>query len=779
MRGPLRSGLPGRGSQVVGSAIVFAGVLFLAGCIATKSSNGGGGGNQQTTVSVSPATATVSGGSTQNFTVTVTGPSETAVTWSVNGVQNGNSSLGTLTAGASGTNTAVYTAPTTVPTPPTVSVTATAVANGTTSPASTVTITKSTVAVALSPLTATIDAGGTWDLTATVTGTTNVAVNWSVDGILNGNSSVGTIAAKSTSTGSTATYTAPTTAPSTTTTATITATAAANVGASASAIATIPPIVVTLSPGSGVSIPVNGTQQFTAAVTGTTNTGVTNWQVNSIPGGNSTIGTISSTGLYSAPANLTASPTQVTITAVSVADSAVTGSILANVHVTVTVTPATDTIGQTANLQYTATVIGAPSTSDGQAVVWSVSCPECQGQQTGGAFDVNNPGLYLAPQLESGTTSVPVTIIATSSFDQSQPATATMTVQQTDPLGTIDPTSVKTVSSCPEDSAGGLTGGTCYSMTVTCDGIAPLTTYLKVNAATAPVGTVLFLIGGGGSGLYDNNPLWANGYQTVEKVFAANFNTVQISFGAPFDNGAQPNGWLQGPGGVRRLACRYATVADWVYNNPQKINSNSSATNSAPMCATGNSEGAGALGYAAYQYGLAGKASTGPSQEFAMIEPTSGPLMTRLDLGCVCNNQVNAPTKGPCKSDTAPAPMCYLPSQTQFIDAAYQTQGQTSPTLCSNGLSGVDTTNFNRFASDSIDSEPFNPIPIPLSATVVVITRFGGLDQTTAKPQGVDWWNAVRPQPPAQQCTEDAPVDIPSEADGATDIANDIIGNCQ
>ncbi len=297
MRGPLRSGLPGRGSQVVGSAIVFAGVLFLAGCIATKSSNGGGGGNQQTTVSVSPATATVSGGSTQNFTVTVTGPSETAVTWSVNGVQNGNSSLGTLTAGASGTNTAVYTAPTTVPTPPTVSVTATAVANGTTSPASTVTITKSTVAVALSPLTATIDAGGTWDLTATVTGTTNVAVNWSVDGILNGNSSVGTIAAKSTSTGSTATYTAPTTAPSTTTTATITATAAANVGASASAIATIPPIVVTLSPGSGVSIPVNGTQQFTAAVTGTTNTGVTNWQVNSIPGGNPTIGTISSTGL--------------------------------------------------------------------------------------------------------------------------------------------------------------------------------------------------------------------------------------------------------------------------------------------------------------------------------------------------------------------------------------------------------------------------------------------------------------------------------------------------
>lgn len=554
-------------------------------------------------------------------------------------------------------------------------------------------------------------------------------------------------------------------------------------------------VSVTSSPASPASVPVStttapSTVQYTATVTGTSNTAVT-WALAADANATTVctatgagLGTITSTGAntaaYSAPSTpLVVSPCGVVVTATSSEDGVTTGQALVNVHVIVTVSPATDTIGQTANLQYTATVTGAPSTSQGQAVVWSVSCPECQNQQTGGAFDVNNPGLYLAPQLEAGTTSVPVTIVATPDFDQSQPATATMTVQQTDPLGTIDPTSVKTVSSCPADSAGGLTGGTCYSMTVTCDGIAPLPTYLKVNAATAPVGTVLFLIGGGGSGLYDNNPSWANGYQTVEKVLAANFNTVQISFGAPFDNGAQPNGWLQGPGGVRRLACRYATVADWVYNNPQKINSNSSATNSAPMCATGNSEGAGALGYASYQYGLAGKATTGPSQEFAMIEPTSGPLMTRLDLGCVCNNQVNAPTKGPCTTDIKPAPMCYLPSEAQILDTAYQTQGQTLSTLCSNGLSGTDTTNFNRFASDSIDSEPFNPIPIPLSATVVVNTRFGGSDQTTAKPQGVDWWNAVRPQPPAAQCTEDAPVDIPSASDGATDIANDIIGSCQ
>jgi hypothetical protein len=315
-------------------------------------------------------------------------------------------------------------------------------------------------------------------------------------------------------------------------------------------------------------------------------------------------------------------------------------------------------------------------------------------------------------------------------------------------------------------------------MTVTCDGIAPLQAYLKVNAATAPVGTVLFLTGGGGSGLYDNNPLWAYGNETVENVLGAHYNTVQISFGAPFDNGAQPNGWLQGPGGVRRLACRYATVADWVYNNPQKINASSSATNSAPMCATGNREGAGAVGYAAFEYGLAGKATTGPSQEFAMIEPTSGPLMTRLDLGCVCNTQLNAPGVA-CAQNSDPRPMCYLPSEAQSIDAAYQTQGQTSPpTLCSNGLSGIDATNFNRFASDSIDYEHLNAIPISLSNTLLVHLRFGESDDSTAVPQGNYWWTDVRPQPPGPQCSTSATVEIPNASDGATDIANDIIGNC-
>ena len=153
--------------------------------------------------------------------------------------------------------------------------------------------------------------------------------------------------------------------------------------------------------------------------------------------------------------------------------------------------------------------------------------------------------------------------------------------------------------------------------------------------------------------------------------------------------------------------------------------------------------------------------------------------MTRVDLGCVCNNQVNAPVAGPCSIDTSPAPMCYTAAEAAIIDPAYVgSPGQTSSTLCSDGLSGTVSTNFNRFASDSIDDAPFSSQPILLSKPLVVNMRFGGLDEPTAVPQGMYWWTAVRPQPPKALCTESAPQDIPSVSLGAVDIANDIINSC-
>ena len=65
-------------------------------------------------------------------------------------------------------------------------------------------------------------------------------------------------------------------------------------------------------------------QSFTATLANTTDTAVT-WQVNGVAGGSPSAGTISSSGVYTPPGTVPASPT-VSITAVSVADSSASGS---------------------------------------------------------------------------------------------------------------------------------------------------------------------------------------------------------------------------------------------------------------------------------------------------------------------------------------------------------------------------------------------------------------------------------------------------------------------
>src|SRR5438874_600319 len=84
-------------------------------------------------------------------------------------------------------------------------------------------------------------------------------------------------------------------------------------------------VTVAISPTSASLAP-QQTQQFTATVSGTSNTAVT-WSVDGINGGNSTAGTISSTGLYTAPATTGSH----TATATSVADSSRSASAAVSV----------------------------------------------------------------------------------------------------------------------------------------------------------------------------------------------------------------------------------------------------------------------------------------------------------------------------------------------------------------------------------------------------------------------------------------------------------------
>ena len=167
----------------------------------------------------------------------------------------------------------------------------------------------SRISVAISPTSASADVGSTVEFTATVSGTTNTAVTWQVNGAAGGSSTVGTIS-------STGSYVAPAMVPNPANV-TVTAVSNADTNRTASASVTIHPRI-SISPASA-TVAAGATWQFSATVTGTTNTGV-NWQVNGVAGGNATVGTISASGLYTAPASPPATG-KVTVTAVASADT--------------------------------------------------------------------------------------------------------------------------------------------------------------------------------------------------------------------------------------------------------------------------------------------------------------------------------------------------------------------------------------------------------------------------------------------------------------------------
>jgi uncharacterized protein (DUF1800 family) len=83
-----------------------------------------------------------------------------------------------------------------------------------------------------------------------------------------------------------------------------------------------PPITVVVSP-AAANVATGMTQAFAATVAGTSNTGVS-WSVNGIGGGNATLGTISSAGVYTAPSAVPA-PATVTVRATSAASASSTG----------------------------------------------------------------------------------------------------------------------------------------------------------------------------------------------------------------------------------------------------------------------------------------------------------------------------------------------------------------------------------------------------------------------------------------------------------------------
>ena len=127
-------------------------------------SSGGGGPS----VIVTPPQASLQGGQPQQFAATVSGTGNTAVTWSMK------PAFGTLS------SSGLYTPPANVPNPESVAVTATSMADPNASATATADVNPSPVSLSVKPTAAILGPSESLPLAATVSGTNNTAVRWSM-----------------------------------------------------------------------------------------------------------------------------------------------------------------------------------------------------------------------------------------------------------------------------------------------------------------------------------------------------------------------------------------------------------------------------------------------------------------------------------------------------------------------------------------------------------------------------------------------------------------------
>lgn len=285
-----------------------------------------------------------------------------------------------------------------------------------------------------SPATVTLQSGSTQAYSVSVSGTSNSAVSWNIVDAGNNNHKYGdaTVGMITPSDGSgSVTYTSPQiVAPAGPETITIYAGASADTSISERFSVTITPqpapIAVSVSPtsASAQACPTtpcpNSVVTFSASVINYTQTSNVTWEVNGQAGGNSQVGTITASGVYTAPA-VVPNPAAVTVTAVSVEDPTKSANATVTVvpagTVAVSVSPQTATIFTGASGDFTATVIGALD----PAVTWSLTCTTspCGTIALTGA----DTATYTAP---AQPTSVDLT--ATSVADTSKTASAAITV---------------------------------------------------------------------------------------------------------------------------------------------------------------------------------------------------------------------------------------------------------------------------------------------------------------------------------------------------------------
>jgi hypothetical protein len=265
-------------------------------------------------------------------------------------------------------------------------------------------------------------------------------------------------------------------------------------------------VVVSTQPASA-NLFLGQTQQFQAIVTGSSNTSVT-WSVGGAAGGSASLGTISETGLYTAPSALPASAT-VTVTASSNANPEATASSVVTLKddIAVNISPLSASVATGAGQAFTASVTGSGSPST--AVTWSVN-GVASGNATLGTVvsNGNDSALYVAPAVPPSPAVVHVTAVSVADAAKSASANVTITCSATNSVSPstanvdLAQTQTFTASFCVAAGAtiawdvNGIAGGNSTIGTIAPSG-ASAAIYSAPSALPSPNTVTVHAVGGG------------------------------------------------------------------------------------------------------------------------------------------------------------------------------------------------------------------------------------------------------------------------------------------
>lgn len=284
-------------------------------------------------------------------------------------------------------------------------------------------------------------------------------------------------------------------------------------------------------------------------------------------------------------------------------------------------------------------------------------------------------------------------------------------------------------------------GQDCYQLEVGCPGLTESEqATLKVGepAGEPSRGTILFMTGGGGRGLWER--FGQDAGRVLQELQAAGFRTVQLQW---------ERGWLVGASGQlegqARLACKPATVARWIYDHLHDQGPQTA------FCATGNSGGSAQASYMLAQYGLA--------EIFSAVVPSGGPPMGRIDLGCI-------------QDDPANQPLWYSPGSAATIDQGFGfLRGARGP--CVSG----DASFRQQFQEASV---AFGDWQYVYPKTMIWFL-FGENDRGNAVPQGMAYYQRLREEGSPllhMDIVPNTPHAVPSTGEGAEMIRDIMLNEC-